>query len=251
MMRICVTGGDGRMDHAANALQKKEYEVTRELCLPGLDALVLPVWQSVVTPEQLQAVLQNGGAVIGGGLPVLGQRSFDYMKNEAFLYENARITAEGAVMLLGAATDRTLYGADIGILGMGRIAECLCMMLRGIGAKVTVYARRPEVLCRARAMGADAVCFAQKPPLQIVGHDFICNTVPHLLLDAELLSHAKKDAVLVELASAPGGFDCVSAEQFGLRMIHGQGLPGRYAPCAAGELIATYTDGVLKGEITA
>ena len=249
--KICVVGGDARMAFAAQALRKKGYTVAAAAAASDVDVLVLPVRGCEVPRAVLEEVLAKGGIVIGGMLPVKGERCYDYMEDEAFLYDNARITAEGAVVMLGQALSGTLYDADIGILGMGRIAECLCMMLKGMGARVTVYARRPEALARARAMGAQAACLFEALPKQMTRHDALCNTVPHVLLDAALLSQVSKDTVLLELASAPGGFDEAAAEKYGLRMIEGRGIPGKYAPRAAGELIACYTAGVLDGEVKA
>lgn len=249
MTRICVAGGDERMEYAANALKKAGYEVVRDPDTQDYDALVLPVRSNGITPDGIQATRDCGGCVIGGMLPIHGDGCFDYMKDEAFLYENARITAEGALVLLGERLRGTLYGADVGILGMGRIAECLCRMLCALGVRTTVYARRPEALMRARAMGAKTVRFCDQLPQCVTAHDAICNTVPFMLMDASLLSHVRRDALLLELASAPGGFDLMAVQRGGLCYVGGQGLPGKYAPRAAGELIADYTVRVLNGEV--
>lgn len=248
MMRICVASGDLRMEYAANALQKRGYEVTREICFEGIDALVLPVRASDASQELIRSCIERGALVIGGMLPVAEAGCFDYMKDEAFLYDNARITAEGAVMLLGSQSKGVLYGADIAIVGFGRIAECLCMMLCALRARVSVYARRPEVLARARAMGAQTVCFSGALPASAIEHDAVCNTVPYVLFEEKLLRCVGAETLLLELASAPGGFDRAAAAQYGLHIINGQGLPGKYAPCAAGELIAAYTEDVLRRE---
>ncbi len=262
MTRICVAGGDGRMDYAARALQKEGYDTirVRDTLPDRVDALVLPVKTSTdgvcvngttIALEQIMALQKKGASVIGGMLPAQWEHAFDYMKNEAFLYENARITAEGAAVLLAQSTDGTLYGGEIAVIGMGRIAECLCLILHALGVRVTVYARRREALARARAMGARTVCFSDAlPALVVQAHDAVCNTVPYQLFDGDLLSLAHRDLQLLELASLPGGFDADAVARLGLHVIDGQGIPGKYAPRAAGELIAAYTKDVLRGEIT-
>ena len=244
-MKIRVLGGDGRMDYAALCLQRAGHEVIREGLPEDGEAIVLPV-RTVLTEQQLRAAIDRGCYIIGGRLPVHGERFFDYMQDEAFLYENARITAEGAAVLLGTHLEGTVYGCDVGIVGMGRIAECLCMILHGMGARVTVYARRPEVLCRARAMGADTVCFSGKLPDEAVFHDALLNTVPTVLLDGRLLDKAVPGLLYLELASPPGGIDREAAERCGVHYVNGQGIPGKYAPHAAGELIAAYVDATLE-----
>lgn len=243
-MQIYVLGEDRRMDDAAAALQRAGYEVSREGLPDGGEVIVLPV-RGGMSREQLRDAMDRGCRIIGGMLPVHGRRCFDYMQDEAFLFENARITAEGAAVMLGTQLDGTLYGCDVGIVGMGRIAECLCMILRGMGARVTVYARRPEVLCRARAMGADAVCFSGALPDGVVGHDALLNTVPSVLLNESILKKAAPGLLYLELASPPGGIDRAAAERCGVRYINGQGIPGKYAPRAAGELIAAYVISAL------
>ena len=261
MREICIVGGDARMEFAARALEQAGYAVTRtDQTLPHkLHALLLPVRSTAdgvyvtgtrVALAEVTACAGLGSVIFGGGLPdALG--GHDYMQDEAFLYDNARITAEGAVMLLGASMRGTVYGMDVAVIGMGRIAECLCPLLRALGARVTVYARRPEALSRARAMGAQAVRFCGTLPASATGHDAICNTVPHVLYDRALLASARRDILLLELASAPGGFDMDAVNEYGLTYVNGQGLPGKYAPRAAGELIAKYVIEVLKEEVKA
>ena len=229
MREICLVGGDARMEFAAQALGERGYKVSR------------------IAPSDMQAHAARGCLLVGGGLPQ-GNGYADYLKDEAFLYENARITAEGALMLLGKSTPGTVYGMDVGVIGMGRIAECLCPLLRALGARVTVYARRPEALSRARTAGVEAVRFSGVLPRQVVAHDAICNTVPHVLFDRALLSDMPRDCLLLELASAPGGFDANALRELGLTLIPGQGLPGKYAPRAAGELIAAYAQRMHEGE---
>lgn len=248
MMRIYVVGGDRRMDFAAKYLQDAGYEVIRDADAPECDALVLPVNAGKMHGDLIKKASRRGLAVIGGMLPEGGACTYDYMKDEAFLFDNARITAEGALMLLGAGMEGTLYDADVAILGMGRIAECLCRMLCALGVRTTVYARRPEALARARALGAKTVCFSGTLPPGITSHDALCNTVPHMLLDEALLAQMKKSTLLLELASTPGGFDMESVGRHGLHVVNGQGIPGKYAPRAAGRLIADYTVKALKGE---
>ena len=229
MREICIVGTDARADYAVQALQDAGYPATR------------------ITLADITRHAARGSIIVGGGLPdTLG--GFDYLKNEAYLYDNARITAEGAVMLLGASTCGTVCGMDVAVIGMGRIAECLCPLLCALGAHVTVYARKPEALSRARAMGAQTVRFSGVLPARAVQHNAICNTVPHVLYNGELLAAAPRDILLLELASVPGGFDMDAVTEFGLHYVNGQGLPGKYAPCAAGKLIADYVIDTLKGE---
>ena len=227
MKEICLVGGDARMAHAARILERAGYSTAR------------------ITLADAQAHAARGSVIVGAGLPDL-PGCIDYTMDEAFLYDNARLTAEGAVMLLGTCTQGAVFGMDVALIGMGRIAECMCPLLRALGARVTVYARRPEALARARAMGAQTVRFSDRLPACAVRHDALCNTVPHVLFDRALLTLAGQEVLLLELASVPGGFDMDAVRDLGTRYVDGRGLPGKYAPQAAGALIADYVMETLK-----
>ena len=63
--------------------------------------------------------------------------------------------------------------------------------------------------------------------------DFLFNTVPHLVLTEPLLQNTKPDALLIDLASAPGGTDFPAAARLGRKAMLCQGLPGKYAPASS------------------
>ena len=49
-----------------------------------------------------------------------------------------------------------------------------------------------------------------------------------------------KGALLMELASAPGGFDPESAVEHHLKVCYAPGLPGKYCPETAAKIIGDY-----------
>ena len=69
------------------------------------------------------------------------------------------------------------------------------------------------------------------------GFDFILNTVPARVLTDPMLCCLAEGALLLELASPPGGFDRTLAENIGVRVLAAPGLPGKTAPYSAAELI--------------
>ena len=56
--------------------------------------------------------------------------------------------------------------------------------------------------------------------------DIIFNTIPSLILDDEILTKVKKDALIIDLASKPGGIDFDAAKAYGLKVIWALSLPG-------------------------
>ena len=88
----------------------------------------------------------------------------------------------------------------------------------------------------AAALGARSCTFGELE--SVMGEfEFIVNTVPARVIDDATLCMVKEGAVLLELASAPGGFDRKLAENIGLRSAAAPGLPGRCAPQSAAEVM--------------
>ena len=124
--------------------------------------------------------------------------------------------------------DGALRGSRILLSGFGRIGRCLTPKLLALGAQVTVLARSPEARTLAELTGCRAVRVLPKDER----YDAVVNTVPAVLFGAEALT-AFGDARLLELASAPCGFDLEAARALGKTVELCPGLPGTYAPLAA------------------
>lgn len=69
-------------------------------------------------------------------------------------------------------------------------------------------------------------------------YDYIFNTVPAQVVDRGVLEACKKDAAVIDIASAPGGVDFEAAKALGIAAKLCLGLPGKYAPKTAGEILA-------------
>lgn len=160
----------------------------------------------------------------------------DLMQRRDFTVGNAAITAEGAIEQLMKSSEKTLLGSHVLVTGWGRIASVLAPKLRALGAYVTVCARKPgdRAMAQTQALGS---CSFEALPLLAEDVDFVVNTVPAEVLDREILGSFRRDVILLELASVPGGFDREIAAELGLRAIFAPGLPGSCAPYTAAELI--------------
>ena len=87
----------------------------------------------------------------------------DYFTREDFTVRNAAATAEGAVEIAMREYDRTICGSRCLVAGFGRIGKALAWMLRGLGASVTVSARKPADLAWIDVYGytpvkSDEIC---------------------------------------------------------------------------------------------
>ena len=70
------------------------------------------------------------------------------------------------------------------------------------------------------------------------GQDTVINTIPAPVLPRKMLEKLPRGALIIDLASLPGGTDFDAAEALGIRAEHALALPGKCAPDTAGALIA-------------
>lgn len=180
--------------------------------------------------------------VLGGFLDrpeLAGYRCTDLLKDQRYLAKNAMITAYCALSLAEKEMKVTWEDCPVLILGWGRIGKCLGNLLKALGARVSVAARKEADLSMLAALGFDAREISSLDCI-LRRYRVIFNTVPHPVLSRSQLELCRKDCVLVELASSPG--------MDGSNVIDGRGLPGRLAPESAGKLIARTVLGLWAKE---
>jgi dipicolinate synthase subunit A len=150
---------------------------------------------------------------------------------------NAIPTAEGAVMMAIQNTDITIHGSTCMVLGFGRTGFTMARTLLNLGAKVLVGVRRSEHFARAAEMGF--VPFYTSQLLQNTGNiDLLFNTIPTMIVTAQIIANLPSRTVIIDLATKPGGTDFRFAEKRGIKAILAPGLPGIVAPKTAGRIIA-------------
>ena len=198
----------------------------------------------VLTKEVLQAIPARVPLIIGFARPALksvaekmGIQLVETRSLNEITILNSIPSAEGAIQMAMEATPITIHGSESIVLGLGRCGWTLARMLKGIGAHVTGVARKPSDLARAVEMGLQAIHFSDLED-KIGGAEIIFNTVPHLILDREMLEKVARDAVIVDVASIPGGTDFEYAQMLGIKALLAPGLPGIVAPKTAGRILA-------------
>lgn len=128
----------------------------------------------------------------------------DYLKREELSIKNAVPTAEGAIEIAISETPITIHGSKSLVLGYGKIGKILSKDLYGMGAQTYVEARKYADLAMIEGHGYEPL------PLEnlkehIHEFDIIFNTIPAMILDEDILKKVKKDALIIDLASKPGG----------------------------------------------
>ena len=169
---------------------------------------------------------------------------YDYTKNEGFALRNAYLTAEGALSLAISESEKSLINASVLITGYGRIGKALHRYLSPFTSNITVCARGIPARAEAESKGANTVSFDKLEDNSV--YDFIFNTVPHPVFNAKELSSVRGDAMMIDLASFPGGIDKHIARVNSIKLLTARGLPSKYSPQNAGETVAQAVEEMIK-----
>ena len=162
----------------------------------------------------------------------------DYFAREELAVANAVPTAEGALQLALEELPVTLHNARALVIGYGRLGRVLAQRLAALGAHVSVAARSHEQLAWAQVWGYAAEHTSCLTPW-LCSYDLVINTVPARILGREELAALKPGALVIDLASKPGGVDFDAAARLGVRVIWALSLPGKVAPVSSGGYIKT------------
>lgn len=282
-LKYALVGGDARTAHLAQSLARDGHRVcafalekadltsavTKTGCLQGCvygaDCVVLPVpaenggavnaplSENVLTMTETISALWPGQVLIGGRLGAecgaLGQRAgvhiIDILKRPEFLAQNAALTAECALGVLIEQSETAIFKSRALVCGWGRIGRVLALRLAALGAGVTVAARAALDRAEARALGLGACDYGELES-ELGGYAFIINTVPARVLTDAMLCLVSENALILELASPPGGFDRSLAANVGLRAVYAPGLPGKLAAKSAAELLKAEIYDILR-----
>jgi len=276
-MNIVAVGGDLRQRYAAEALREKGHSVAAcllggddapcvEALLADCDVLLLPmplsrgggVLNAPLHEGQVlvEDVLRSAppGTVVLAGMPgagvektcaELGLHLVDYAPREEIAASGAVSTAEAALALMVENMPCTLAGSRILVVGAGRIGTRLALSMQQLGARVTVSARKAADLARINAVGLTAVP-TDSVAEYVSAMDAVVNTVPAPVLDENCLRRMSRGALLLDLASAPGGVAAPRETMTHIKYVWALGLPGKTAPATAGRAVAEAVDNILK-----
>ncbi len=284
-LSLCILGGDRREAELVCALMDSGARVScfgtpteglrgdalaaasaRDACA-GADAIILPLSGTdlacnikitakpiAVTRELLGAA--DPAAIVFSGIvrPCLaaecaaaGLAIVDTGEDDELAILNSIPSAEGAILMAMQATPFTIHNSNCLVIGPGRTGLTIVRMLHGLGAHVWVAARRGRDRARAFEMGAVPVDPPDLPHC-LPQIDIVFNTAPAMVLDRNLIYTLRRTAVIIDLASAPGGTDFVAAAERGIRAQLAPGLPGEVAPLTAGRILARVIPRIIEEE---
>ncbi|MBO5059503.1 MAG: dipicolinate synthase subunit DpsA [Clostridia bacterium] len=263
---IYVVGGDMRQVTVAELLKEEGFAVTtvglsedridlREL--KKAEAVIFPIPVSYdnvyintplskrrITISEVLDELSRDCIVLGACISEETERQLqerklryiDYYKREELIVKNAIPTAEGAIEIALSEMPITLFKSRVLVMGYGRVGKVMADRLRAMGAIVTVSARKCADFAwieenRMKPIHTGDLAFVADK------FDLIVNTIPAVVLTEDVLGKVRSDALIIDLASKPGGVDFGTAKKLGKNVIWALSLPGKSAPITSGKII--------------
>lgn len=194
--------------------------------------------------SSLLALLKPGQTLFAGGIPAdfkkaakeKGVAVFDFLDDASLAVRNSIATAEGAVCEAILRSPVNLHQSRCAVLGFGKCGHTLVSYLKGMFCNVCVGTDVPAEYARASVIADD--CIRLKDLSKRAGEfDFLFNTIPAPVVDYDVLHNMKRTALIIDIASAPGGVDYSAASRFKIPAAHCLGLPGKYAPSSSAKIL--------------
>ncbi|MCI7768524.1 MAG: dipicolinate synthase subunit DpsA [Oscillospiraceae bacterium] len=262
--RVCTLGFDKNLFTSKGIITAENV-----MSIPDrADCLILPIpvssdgttlnapyYSGTISLSELPSCVKENGIVFGGKISPAAAGLFtskgieviDYFEREELAVLNALATAEGALQIALEEQPVLISGCRVLILGMGRIAKSLVQILKGFSTETAISARKYSDLAWAEVFGCQAAAISELENSELLSEaDIIFNTVPHTILNEQLLKKCKKSCLIIDLASKPGGMDMDAAGRLGLRAIWALSLPGKTAPVSSGRIIGKTIENILR-----
>lgn len=235
-VQLCAT--------AAEAVQQADYIILPLPCTVDGSTVNAPYAKTSIPVSEIFKAAKNTALILGGkfSAKILEEakkyvvRLEDYYKREELAILNAIPTAEGAIQIAMEELPVTIHGTKCLVTGYGKTSKMLCHDLDALGAEVTACARKYADLAYMQTLGYKAVHISKLSDY-IGRFDIVFNTVPAVILTEDILSKLKKDCLVIDLASKPGGVDFDTAGRLGIKTIWALSLPGKVAPITSGAII--------------
>lgn len=253
--RGIITCDDGRYYHTKNFLTSNGYEFHAIYARPiNLDFAVFQfsgeIDEGFFTPDYFGALPKKTKIFSGlrsNYLTKVCQKNnlgyYPMMESEDVTKKNAVPTAEGVIHYLIQSRESTIANSQILVIGYGICGKEIATRLNHLGATVYALVRNHKSEVAAKQDGITPIYIDD-----LDNHNFgaVINTVPAQVLTDD---HVKKlsHALLVDIASAPYGFNLALAQTFNKASTILPKIPSKYAIKSSGEILGEFIKNVMEG----
>ncbi len=207
-----------------------------------------PFSKQKITINEISKLL-SGKTFVAGGIPKdlcddEKINTIDLLKNEELTILNAIPTVEGTIKIAIEEREETIHESNVLICGFGRIGKILCDRFSNLGANIYCSARKETDLAWIREKRYIPLKYDELNKYSSE-FDIVINTVPTIVIDKKELEHFRKDVLIIDLASSPGGINKEYAKGLGIKVITALGIPGKEMPRTAGKYIKDIINKIL------
>lgn len=172
-------------------------------------------------------------------------KMIDLMEQEDLTILNTIATAEGTIQVAIENTEINIQGSEILILGFGRVGKVVAKKFKALDSNVTCAARKKQDIAWIETLGYESTNI-NNIGKNLEKYNIIINTVPEVILTKDKLSYINKNAIIIDLASKPGGVDQKAIKELDLKYIWALALPGKVSPLTSAEYIRNAIYSVLE-----
>lgn len=231
---VCVLGGDLRQVTVKKLLEEEGFKVfgigisEEEFLLDDIkkaEILILPIpvsgdgitlnapfSKSKINLSEITARIDKNCLVLGAKMPKdmendLKSRQIayiDYFEREELIIKNAIPTAEGVIEIALSEMPITLFESRVLVIGYGRVGKVIAEKFKALGSEVCVSARKCADFAWIKEKGMRAI-HTESLENEVSKFDLVINTVPAKILDEKVLKNVRNDALILDVASKPGG----------------------------------------------
>lgn len=254
---ITILPGDRRMDFVAENMAKKGARLCTSMAeIPDSGYLICGVpftkdkktvnitMGAPITIDSFLGMLTDSHILVGGSLPESvvthctrhGIKYYDVMTSQKLVSQNARLTAEGLLIPLLSHTSFSICECRTLLVGYGRCGREIADILHLFTDDICIYETNPDALRAAKAEHFKTISESEIPRLfHSTPHiNTIINTAPVNPFEARIWSSLPEDCTVFNIASFRLTLPFPLSEQ----VVDCPGIPGKYAPKTAGNLIA-------------
>lgn len=170
---------------------------------------------------------------------------FDFFKSDYVNKLNAISTAEGSIYYAIGNSTINIHNSNSLVIGYGNCGSVLAHNLNHLGSHVTVTTRSYYQTACAQT---NNISFINISSLNdTLNHfDFIFNTAPSTILNKDNLDLLKKNCIIIDIASSPGGVDYEYARELGINAKLYPGIPGKISPKTSAKILYDYISMIIE-----
>lgn len=274
-MKILIIGGDERFISLENTLRENKFN-TETLFLNSndknidnindFDLIILPIpflknnylnspfIDEKIPFKNIMSLIKDFKGKIIGGLCKNSEKYFldlnldfeNILKDEIFTLTNAIITAEGTIKKLIEESPKSLFELKISITGYGRVSRALSRRLNPLCRELTVYNNYPSINFTHAKIDNIKIRDLLKFKEEALKFNIIINTIPSLIINKNIIDTLKKDTLILDLSSMPGGVDFEYAKEKNIKTIHYLGVPSKVSKLSSSNAIFNFLKEFLK-----